>query len=408
MGISGGPNISGDENLAFIYDVADPNSYAGEPTTNIYGTSFRDFTGTTYSPDGEWTSNATQLTKTYNSTLPTPIGPGATLIQESGGSGYHHLSRYGGGDESGLHTISCYLYPLTSSITDFTIGMLGDGGNMIRFNLNTRQITYGGGISNRNAIIQDVPGSPGWLRVGANIEGRFGGWVGCLGYSADTSYTGTSGAKKCYITGIQYEYKDHVTQFTTGTRSISGSLFDLSSNKYQLTLNTSYNSSAQIVFDGTDDYIIGTPLNRLLVHSIESIFRPTSHPTYGASVVSDQYSTVVNYKLGYEGVGVMAGGFYDGGWRLTPNITTTLNAWHHVVYTYDGSNLTIYKNGLLIGTNLYSGSPNTNGLSLRIGRRWDNPDYFAGDIPIVRIYNRALLASEVRQNYDQLKSRFNL
>jgi len=173
--------------LAFAYDQSNTvRSYLGEPTTNNYGSNFRDFTGTGYSIDGEWTSDPTRFTKTYFANLPTPIGPGATLIEESGVNGFHHLSRYGGGSESGAHSLSCYLYPLATGITDFCIGMLGDGSNNIQFNLDTRAITYGGGIQNRNAFIRDVPGWPGWIRVGANIEGRTGGWVGCFGYSSYT------------------------------------------------------------------------------------------------------------------------------------------------------------------------------------------------------------------------------
>jgi len=158
-----GPNILGESNLVFAYDTGDTvNSFRGQPTTNDYGSNFRDFTGTGYSPYGEWISTEpTRFTKTYYPNLNTPIGPGGTLIEESGTAGYHHLSRYGGGDESGAHSLSCYIYPLVSGITDFCIGMLGDSSSNIRFNLDTRVITYGGGISNTNAFIRDVPGYPG-------------------------------------------------------------------------------------------------------------------------------------------------------------------------------------------------------------------------------------------------------
>jgi hypothetical protein len=35
-------------------------------------------------------------------------------------------------------------------------------------------------------------------------------------------------------------------------------------------------------------------------------------------------------------------------------------------------------------------------------------DYFNGQIPVVKIYNRALTQTEVAQNYNAIKSRFNL
>ena len=77
-------------------------------------------------------SNPTRLSKSYDSTIKTPIGTGATLIQESGTAGYHHLSRMGGG-ETGNHTISFYFKPLTNDISDLRICMLGDGGTYIKF-----------------------------------------------------------------------------------------------------------------------------------------------------------------------------------------------------------------------------------------------------------------------------------
>jgi hypothetical protein len=33
---------------------------------------------------------------------------------------------------------------------------------------------------------------------------------------------------------------------------------------------------------------------------------------------------------------------------------------------------------------------------------------FYGDIPVAKVYNRALSAAEVQQNYSKYKSRFNL
>ena len=433
MGIAGGPNILGDENLVFVYDTGDGNSYFGPPTTNIYGTSFKDFTGTTYSPDGEWTPNPTSLKKTYNSTLSTPIGPGATLIEESGSAGYHHLSRYGGGEESGAHSISCYLYPLSSDITDFTIGMLADSVNTIRFNLVTRAITYGAGITNRNAFIQDVPGAPGWLRVGANIEGRVGGWVGALGYAIDTSYTGTSGAKKCYITGIQYEYQTYVTPFTTGTRSVSGSLFDLSPSKTTVNVTSmSFDTSAQLLFNGTSSAMNPTAAWSYLSSSaLECIFRTNT---------ASGFKTIFGYahNEGYSAPTI--GSIYLNNATLNASVITTTqvyrtvtasttivtNTFYHVVLNKNttAGTLEIYVNGILNGTQTFDSASyaqwptagnyiGSNVLDIgkssntSVAQGWST-SALTGSIPLSRLYSRVLSASEILQNYNALKSRFNL
>jgi len=253
MPTSSGPNRIVEANLVFAYDLNDTdNSYKGQPTTN-YGNNFRDFTGTGYSPDGQWSE--TTVTKTYLPTLNTPIGPGATLLTESTSVGWQGLSRYGGGSESGSHTLSAYIYPLTTNIRNFTIGLLADGGNTIYFDLVDNSITYGGGITNRDAIIQPVSGYPGWFRVSANFEGRSGGWVGSIGYDMWRQYSGSEVLRSMYITGIQYEYTPYVTPFVNGTRTATQGLLDLTGRSSINLSNTSFNSSSQMVFDGTDDYI---------------------------------------------------------------------------------------------------------------------------------------------------------
>ena len=104
----------------------------------------------------------------------------------------------------------------------------------------------------------------------------------------------------------------------------------------------------------------------------------------------------------------MSGGFYDGSWHYSPSVSTALNTWQCIAYSYDGTNLTIYSNGVSGGSNSYVGTPNSGGGGVRIGRRWDIADYFAGSISAVKVYNRALSATEVLQNFNALRSRYGI
>jgi hypothetical protein len=80
-----------------------------------------------------------------------------------------------------------------------------------------------------------------------------------------------------------------------------------------------------------------------------------------------------------------------------------------LIFTHTGSNNQAYLNGQLLtagratsGTQTFS---NVNsGSSFNIGTR----DPFGGDIFIFKIYNRALSASEILQNYNTTKTRFGL
>ena len=407
----------------FAYDVADTrNSYIGQPTTNI-GNNFRDFTGTGYSPDGEWVSTEpTRFTKTYYPNLTTPIGPGGTLIEESGTGGYHHLSRYGGGSESGAHSLSCYIYPLVTGITDFCIGMLGDSNNNIRFNLDTKVITYGGGISNTNAFIEDVPGWPGWLRVGANIEGRGGGWVGCFGYTSYTTYTGTAGGKKAYITGIQYEYTTQPTPFVAGTRSATQALLPIVKNSTIDLTNISFDSDAEISLDGTSD--------RIRIDQDGNYFQPafTWEMVVKFTSIQNTYQGLVwaegssQGEFGYSGEQYLLSLYNNQyfhyriqntttGWTNTNTSAIDFNPllYNHIVWQFYNGTTRIYINGKLFHTDTSRGSYSGGKFSpFFLGARNDGVFSSAIKMPVSRLYNRELSAEEVKQNFDFYDARFGI
>ena len=73
-----------------------------------------------------------------------------------------------------------------------------------------------------------------------------------------------------------------------------------------------------------------------------------------------------------------------------------LNAWSFLSATYDGATLRLYVNGTQVSSKAVTGSmPNSTGV-LRIGGNSVWGEYFAGLIDNVRVYNRALSASEIQ------------
>ena len=431
MATIGGVN-STKTGLVFVLDAGNIKSFRGEPTTNL-SNNFRDFTGTTYSPGGEWPG--TTVTKTYFSELSTPIGPGATLMNESTSSGYQGLSRYGGSNESGAHSLSAFIYPLTSNITEFTIGLLADSSNMIYFNLVTGAITYGAGISNRNSVLESVPNWPGWYRIGANFEGRVGGWVGSMGYSMYTTYSGSGVLKSMYITGVQYELKSYPTPFVSGTRGTTvatgGGWGDMSgnSNHGELVNNPIFNNrnGGNIQFDGITSSAhcayTKTDLDGNVPFSVEGVFLRTGSFSNGGP-----WGIGGNSSLG---------GINCWNWNQSNHIavdlwgTTTyttgqlypLNQPAHIIWVYRGTsfvdtNLSIFINGVeytgasltnLRGT---SATPNLNtstqGISL--GRINVNQNQYFAPIAIYnfKVYNRALSSGEALQNYNAMRGRFGI
>lgn len=94
----------------------------------------------------------------------------------------------------------------------------------------------------------------------------------------------------------------------------------------------------------------------------------------------------------------LAGGLGAGSY-FQDNLNT--NEWIFVTGVIDGSNTNIYKNGVLRDTDPLSGyniNMGNGSAPVRIGTR-DMASYFQGSIDNVRIYNRALSASEINQLY---------
>ncbi len=79
--------------------------------------------------------------------------------------------------------------------------------------------------------------------------------------------------------------------------------------------------------------------------------------------------------------------------------------WTHFVGTYDGSTAKLYLNGQLqTTTGSLTGNVNTNSSILAIGRQGpSSARYVSGSLDDVRVYNRALSASEVQQLYNMSK-----
>jgi len=94
------------------------------------------------------------------------------------------------------------------------------------------------------------------------------------------------------------------------------------------------------------------------------------------------------------------------------NVTGTLdqsvvvNNWQHMVAVYDGSILYLYRNGVLINSVASTGSITNATQTLQIGRRDIN--YFSGNISNVKIFNVALTAEKVLQNFNAMCGRFSV
>ncbi|HXK23392.1 MAG TPA: LamG-like jellyroll fold domain-containing protein [Myxococcota bacterium] len=107
-----------------------------------------------------------------------------------------------------------------------------------------------------------------------------------------------------------------------------------------------------------------------------------------------------NYYL--EGSSPGGGGPAVGGTFTSPLISPAgalpLNAWSHVAATYDGAILRLFVNGALVNSRAQTGAIQTSTGPLTLGGDPLYGQYFAGLIDEVRVYNRALGASEIQSD----------
>jgi len=80
-------------------------------------------------------------------------------------------------------------------------------------------------------------------------------------------------------------------------------------------------------------------------------------------------------------------------------VPSLVGAWHHVVVTYNGTSLTAYLDGVSLGSQNPSSTPAVALTNAVIGFYSSSVYAFNGLIDEVRVYNRALSASEVKDHY---------
>ena len=206
----------------------------------------------------------------------------------------------------------------------------------------------------------------------------------------------------------QVEWKQHSTPFVNGTRSVSGSLFPLIGNNTFNLSDVSFNSAAQITFDGTND-TIGIPSNSNNNIAGDITMELVLNRTDGYNGVvmhkEQQYTLIIasNGDISYADSSLWSystfGYHYSG---------ITAGVFHHVVATKNGSTVTIYVDGNVVISKSFGSAITQTNNNLYIGSYNGSGNYFAGQIPVARIYNRALTAGEILNNYNHYKTKYNL
>lgn len=173
---------------------------------------------------------------------------------------------------------------------------------------------------------------------------------------------------------------------------------------------SSCKSGGCISFNGSNNYTSMTDMSANGgVVSLEAWFYPTTTGGINRGIVAylgrDSSPWIAAYFKVLSGNFDYFLGFANG--TNTGNLVVQAvspNTWYHGVLTYDGSVAKIYVNGALVRSDTYNKALSVISASSFIGKdRPSGGEYFQGFIDEVRIYNRALSATEVLKLYNDFK-----
>jgi len=199
---------------------------------------------------------------------------------------------------------------------------------------------------------------------------------------------------------------------------LDGSSADLSGNYNGTDTSVTYTSGyfdQSASFDGSSSFITlpGSMLNsRTAISASAWVYRRTgSSDAYeyviagGDNVSGGRYGIAVNDA----GSGSTDNKFYlsDGAASYHTNTVCAYNTWYHVVLTWAGTEMKFYVNGSLDSTfTAASCNFQSSGNGHKIGEYFYNGTYeWEGEIDQVRLFNKAISASEVTILYNEIGRR---
>lgn len=398
--------------LVFGFDTGDVgNTYKGEPTTNLSynnGQGGSEYLASVISwvNAGSWVfnDNETDVTK------PSITGLDTSNLRILSGKNT---------TESGSVHFGCgftYLNPSTTYTVSVWYRQSRAGVGQPYLRTNITNVGLGNLSYNGNTDASTWPVNQ-WIRIsasGTTAPNEDGLYI--------SNYIGTYVNDKIWYFGHQVEEKNHMTPLVAGTRSATQGLTDFINNRIVGLSNSSFSSSANPTFDGTNDYLDAYDainyrmgVNDFTLECVMKQSKSTGHCLLEARAdglvgylwtcnygTAGQCSVFLNYG-GNQYVHLQNGGY----------TATATNQYYHMVAVIKRTTgvISFYVNGTKTGSD--TAIQHTSSISPSSGDRyWIGGDLggnpFYGDIPLLKQYTRALTQSEISQNYNNYKKRFNL
>lgn len=385
MSLHHNPRIVTD-GLVFAYDMDNAaKSFKGKPTTNLITSTIDNWSGSSL-------RNATLLNETYKR------------------SAVYRLEVAAGADPA-TNVDAYYMYNVPN---------LSEG-DVFTFSADVRVIQKSTATSQTSAADNGF-----WIwYAGSSEHVNFKDLE--LGKWTNIQVTATVGSTYDYIwaridhdnsiidiANIQLEQQPFATPFVNGTRSNTQALLDMSKSKNTITATSlTYSSDGTFEFDGTSDYItIPEPNVGLSPNSwtIEGWINPENQRSFFITPNSNGIDNFLEYDNTNKRIAVKVCESADTNERYfySDSQSVPLNTWSHFSASISNLNVKLYINGAnhvdqteTISMSDWSGI-------WHIGRRANGTFYLDGSLSNIKIYNRALTAAEIQQNFNATRGRFGI
>lgn len=229
------------------------------------------------------------------------------------------------------------------------------------------------------------------------------------------TFTTYGSGRNPVLRNIQLELGSFASPFVNDTRSNTQAVLDLTNNNTVTATSLTYASNNTFSFNGSN--YLTVPFNSSLFTfnneqtiliwmkneaSVAARRNPYNQAYGGAGTITHESNTNFNYFYGTSGVNNTP---YT---SHTSPFSVTLNETAQIAITRNVSQTAWYKNGTLGNTraNPYGGTVVTGTSPILIGTGYTTG--VIGGLYTVQIYNRALSAQEVKQNFNATRSRYGI
>jgi hypothetical protein len=230
----------------------------------------------------------------------------------------------------------------------------------------------------------------------------------------------SSGNIICDLAHIQFETGSIANAWTNNSRSTTQSLLDLTGNN-TLTISSltySNDNNNSFSFNGSN-YASVNAITGISNFTVEIWFKSDSVANYRNPIDCNW----LRYPGSYSNVGprleqnsagnlVWITGDMSGNYEFWTVVSSGLNSsvYHCACLTKSGNRFTSFYNGAVVqsGTASYTWPGDFSNVNIGRGFSTSGERWFIGQVPSVKIYNQALSAAEVAQNFNASRTRYGI